>query len=58
MKIIYKLTQNDIKQILKEYIKENYNLCNPYIRIKKELQDDYFNENHKIESIVAQIFEM
>lgn len=57
MKTTYTLTQDDMEKIIADYMKEKYNLNNPYARIVKEKHDDYYDQNNKIEVIVGYVSE-
>lgn len=57
MTITYTLTQEDMEKIIADYMKEKYNLNNPYVRIEKEKHDDYYDQNNKIEVIIAYVSE-
>lgn len=57
MKTTYTLTQDDMEKIIADYMKEKYNLNEPYVRIVKEKQDDYYDQGNKIEVIVGYVSE-
>ena len=57
MKITYTLTQNDIEYIIAKYMKEKYNFDTPFVQIKKELHENYY-DGMKTEAIVAYVSEL
>ena len=57
MKVNYTLTQEDMEKIIADYMKEKYNLNKPDVRIVKEEHEDYYDQDNKIEVIVAYVSE-
>jgi hypothetical protein len=57
MKITYTLTQDDIEFIIAKYMKEKYNFDTPFVEIKKELKENYYDGN-KTEAIVAYVSDL
>ena len=57
MKVTYTLAQDDIEYIIAKYMKEKYNFDTPFVQIKKELHENYYN-GMKTEAIVAYVSEL
>lgn len=59
MKTTYTLSEWDIKEILKEYMKKEYNMMNPYIILKQEIQEGYssYSEGTTYKKIIATVSE-
>lgn len=57
MKITYTLTQDDIEIIIAKYMKEKYGFNTPFVQIKKEEKENYY-DGSKTEVMVAYVSEL
>lgn len=59
MTTTYRLTEKDIKEIISKYMKQEFNLKNPNVNLKQEIQQGYgFQEGEKYEVIIATVAEL
>ena len=55
MTVTYKLSTEDIEKIISQYMKDNYNMKLPNVRVLKEKQENYYGDSSEV--IVAYISE-
>lgn len=57
MKITYTLTEDDIEFIIAKYMKEKYDFNTPFVQIKKEEKENYY-DGSKTEAMVAYVSDL